>query len=106
TTIDEQVAAVTPVPLSWPIAPADREKFESMLVAPQGRFTVSNTYTTNQYAEIGLASGEKPLITPTDVARVGTQEYTDAVADNAARGVVLDDGASINFLGGSTNKAI
>ncbi|PHC89327.1 hypothetical protein COF36_23080, partial [Bacillus pseudomycoides] len=90
------VAAVTPVPLSWPIAPADREKFESMLVAPQGRFTVSNTYTTNQYAEIGLASGENPLITPADVARVGTQEYTDAVADNAARGVVLDDGASIN----------
>jgi 5'-nucleotidase len=67
---------------------------------------VSNTYTTNQYAEIGLASGDKPLITPTDVAPVGTQEYTDVVADNAARGVVLDDGASINFLGGSTNKAI
>ncbi|RWR22232.1 ExeM/NucH family extracellular endonuclease [Microbacterium enclense] len=85
---------------------AQRESLEGMLVAPQGDYTVSNTYSTNQYAEIGLASGTKPLITPTEIARPGTAEYTAAVADNTARGIVLDDGASINFLGSATNKAI
>ena len=35
---------------------------------PTGTFTVTNTYATNQYAEIGLATGTKPLIAPTEVA--------------------------------------
>ncbi|MEZ5094297.1 ExeM/NucH family extracellular endonuclease [Nocardioides sp.] len=39
-----------------------------------------------------------PLIQPTDVARVGTPELDAVKADNDARKVVLDDGASTNFL--------
>ena len=35
---------------------------------------------------------------PTEVGRPGSAEAAAAVADNAARGVVLDDGASTNFL--------
>ncbi|WP_295823771.1 ExeM/NucH family extracellular endonuclease [uncultured Microbacterium sp.] len=103
--LSEQAAAVQPAKISWPKTDEERELFEGMLLAPQGDFTVTNSYSTNQYAEVGLAAGTTPLRTPTDVARPGTLDYDTAVADNGARGVVLDDGASINFLN-DANKGI
>ena len=57
--------AVAPEPLAvaWPADAAAREALESMLVAPQGAFTVTNTYSTNQYGEVGLAAGDHPAAT-------------------------------------------
>ncbi|MET3635781.1 ExeM/NucH family extracellular endonuclease [Curtobacterium oceanosedimentum] len=91
---------VQPVPatLTLPRTDAQRESLESMLVAPQGDYTVADNYTTNQYGEIALAAGTERLIQPTEVARPGSAEYAAVVADNAARKIVLDDGASTNFL--------
>ncbi|WP_243696948.1 ExeM/NucH family extracellular endonuclease [Labedella endophytica] len=106
TVLDTAAEAPVAAAVSYPTEASQREALEGMLLAPEGAFTVSNTYSTNQYAEIGLAAGDTPLITPTEIARPGSAEYTAAVAANAARGVTLDDGASINFLGGDTNKAI
>lgn len=103
--LTEQADAVQPAEISWPKTDEEREKFEGMLLEPQGEFTVTNTYSTNQYAEVGLAAGGTPLRTPTDVARPDSPEYVAAVADNKARAVVLDDGASINFLN-DANKGI
>lgn len=91
-------APVTPAVAPWPTTDAQRETLESMLYAPTGAFTVSNTYSTNQYGEVGLASGDRPLVQPTDVAAPGSPEAAAVVADNAARAVVLDDGATTNFL--------
>ena len=91
-------AAVTPVALDWPSIDADREKLESMEFAPVGAFTVTNTYSTDQYGEVGLAFGDTPLLQPTDVGAPGSAAATAAEASNAARAVVLDDGASTNFL--------
>ena len=93
-------AAIAPVPatVGWPADAAQREALESMLVQPQGDFTVSNTYSTNQYGEVGLATGTTPLRQPTDVARPGSTEAAAVAADNAARAITLDDGASTNFL--------
>ncbi|MDM7856235.1 ExeM/NucH family extracellular endonuclease [Cellulomonas alba] len=91
-------AAVTPTTGAWPTTEAAREAIESMLLAPTDTFTVTDTYATNQYGEVGLATGRKPLLQPTDVARPGTPEAAAVAADNAARGVVLDDGATTNFL--------
>ncbi|UZN04973.1 ExeM/NucH family extracellular endonuclease [Cellulomonas sp. S1-8] len=91
--------APTPVSAAWPADAAAREVLESMLFLPTGDLTVSNTFSTNQYGEVGLASGTTPLLQPTEVGRPGSAEAAAAVADNAARGVVLDDGASTNFLG-------
>ncbi|WP_291042940.1 ExeM/NucH family extracellular endonuclease [Herbiconiux sp.] len=99
------VEAPTPAVVELPADATQRESLEGMLVAPQGGFTVSNTYSTNQYAEIGLAAGDSPLITPTEIARPGSAEYDAAVADNAARAVTLDDGATTNFLS-NANKGI
>ncbi|WP_428830365.1 ExeM/NucH family extracellular endonuclease [Cellulomonas endometrii] len=91
-------AAVEPVTGTWPADAAAREALESMLYLPSGDLTVTNTYSTNQYGEVGLAAGATPLLQPTEVARPGTPEYDQVVAENAARAVVLDDGASTNFL--------
>ncbi|WP_230297784.1 ExeM/NucH family extracellular endonuclease [Actinomyces provencensis] len=98
TELSESLGTVEPLRTAWPTTDADREALESMLIAPQGEFTVSNTYSTNQYGEVGLASGTEPLRQPTDVAEPGSAEAAAVASDNAARGVVLDDGATTNFL--------
>ncbi len=90
---------VTPLVTAYPTTDTDREAHEGELLAPTDQFTVTNTYSTNQYAEIGLATGTTPLIVPTEVADAQDGAAIAAVnADNAARAVTLDDGASINFL--------
>ena len=103
TVLTEQAEPVAPAEVVWPRTDAERERFEGMLLAPQGDFTVTNTYITGQYAEVGLAAGTTPLLAPTEVARPGTAEYDEVVADNAARAVVLDDGASLNFQRSATD---
>ncbi|MDN6428827.1 MAG: ExeM/NucH family extracellular endonuclease, partial [Propionibacterium sp.] len=96
--LTEPLATVAPTKTIWPRTDAEREALESMLIAPQGEFTVTNTYSTNQYGEVGLASGTTPLRQPTDVARPGSAGAAAIAADNAARGVILDDGSTTNFL--------
>ncbi|WP_423922181.1 ExeM/NucH family extracellular endonuclease [Frigoribacterium sp. 2-23] len=99
--LDTPAAAVEPARVAIPATVAQRESLEGMLLAPQGDFTVADTYTTNQYGEVVLATGTKPLIQPTEVGRPGSPEFATAVADNAARRITLDDGQTTNFF---TNK--
>ena len=99
---------VEPAALPWPGSDAERERFEGMLLAPQGPFTVSDTWNAgnHDFAEIGIAAGTEPLRQPTEVAPFGSPE-AQAVADqNAAAAVTLDDGASTDFLGSNANKDI
>ncbi|MBN9631607.1 MAG: ExeM/NucH family extracellular endonuclease, partial [Actinobacteria bacterium] len=98
------VTAPAPATVALPTTDAQRESLEGMLIAPQGAFTVTDVYSANQYGEIGLAAGDKPLVQATETARPGTAEYAAAVADNKARSVTLDDGASTNFLS-AANKS-
>ncbi len=88
---------VTAADVDWPTAPAQRESLESMLYQPFGDFTVTNTFATNRFGEVGLAVGDAPLRQPTDAFAPGTPEAAQVTADNAARAVVLDDGASLDF---------
>ncbi|PZE69838.1 ExeM/NucH family extracellular endonuclease [Curtobacterium sp. MCBD17_021] len=92
--------AVAPQPaaVAFPRSDAEREALESMLVLPQGDYTVADNYTTNQYGEIALATGAGRLLQPTEVARPGSAEAAAVAADNAVRKVTLDDGAGTNFL--------
>ena len=96
--LTDAVPAVKPITNEWPGSDAQRESMESMLFAGSGTYTISNTYSTNQYGEVGLALGDKPLMQPTDVARPNSAQAAAVAADNAARGVILDDGATTNFL--------
>jgi 5'-nucleotidase len=98
TVLDEAAAAPLPATVGFPAGDAQRESLESMLVLPQGEFTVADTYTTNQYGEVKLAVGDRPLIQPTEVALPGSAEAAAVAADNAARAVTLDDGQSTAFF--------
>lgn len=101
--------AADPVPVTlaeWPRTPAEREKLEGMLFQPSGDFTVTNTYFgggtpgDSRYGEVGLAQGDEPLMTPTEVADAQDEAAVAAVeADNDARQIVLDDGSSWSFFG-------
>ncbi|CAN5422278.1 hypothetical protein BH10ACT4_BH10ACT4_14160 [soil metagenome] len=96
----DKTGVVAPVPatVGFPATDAQRESLEGMLVAPQGAYTVTDNYSTNQYGEVELAHDTSPLLQPTAVAPVGSAAYQAVIAKNAAVRVTLDDGASTNFL--------
>ena len=100
------VVAPVPAAVAFPADDAGREALENMLLLPQGGFTVSEVYDTGTYGEIVLATGDSPLVQPTEVARPGSPEYAAVVADNAARRVVLDDGSSTNYTTGDSGTAV
>ncbi|MEV7397260.1 ExeM/NucH family extracellular endonuclease [Aeromicrobium sp. NPDC092404] len=95
--LPDEHEAVVPAQVTFPLSAAEKESLEGMLLAPQGQFTITNNYTTNQYAEIGLAPGDEPFDTPTNVVAPGAPAKALA-AKNAADLVTLDDGSSLNFL--------
>ena len=93
------VVAPVPATVGFPADAAQRESLESMLVLPQGDFTVTDTYGTARYGEVPLAAGTAPLLQPTEVARPGTPAAAAVVAENAARAVTLDDGSTLDYWG-------
>ena len=92
-TLTDTVAAPQPAAVAFPRTDAQRESLESMLIAPQGRYTVADNYTTNQYGEVVLASGTKRLLQPTEVARPGTPAARRSPRTTRRAEVTLDDGA-------------
>lgn len=95
--VDEPAEAVKPAAVAFPATDAQRESLEGMLVQPAGDYVVADNYDTNYYGSIGLAAGTEPFLQPTAAGRPGSAEAQAAVADRAARAVVLDDGATTNF---------
>ncbi len=96
---------VTARAIAYPATTSDREAHESELIAPTDRFTVTDNYDTNQYGEIGLATGDHQLWQPTDLynPHLDPAGVATVQADNVARGVVLNDGSSANYLTTSKN---
>ena len=97
-TVDEPAEAVKPVEDAFPAGDEKRESLEGMLLQPSESLTVADNYNTNTYGEVVLATGEGTLDQPTDVHRPGTPEAKALEAENLDREVVLDDGATVNFL--------
>lgn len=98
TQLGEAAAEVKAAVVSVPETTELRETLEGMLVAPDGQFTITDNYSLNQYGEIGLAVGEDVLLQPTSVGAVGSAAHAAQVAENAAKGIKLDDGSSTNFF--------
>lgn len=96
--VDEPAEAVKPVEDAFPAGDEKRESLEGMLLQPSESLTVADNYNTNTYGEVVLATGEGTLDQPTDVHRPGTPEAKALEAENLDREVVLDDGATVNFL--------
>ena len=59
---------------------------------------MTDSFDIDNFAEIGLAAGDKPLISPTEVADAQDTGDEAVAADNAAREITLDDGVGINSL--------
>ncbi len=108
TVLATPLGTVSPLQVPWSEldSTTEKESHEGELVDPQGAFTVSDNYDTNFYASFTLAAGDHPLVQPTDVADAqDTAAIATVRADNAARTITLDDGASINF-NSAANKSI
>ena len=99
----EGCAAPTPTPLTQVPSPSEAEALESMLLAPQGTWTITDNYQTNQYGTLTLTPGESPLRSATDVVAPG-QAARDYEAANAARAIALDDGTNTNLLKGAATE--
>lgn len=89
---------------SLPATDAHREAYEGMLVLPSGPYTITNNYALNQYGQLGLAQGDKPLRQATDAVPPGDRAKEFEVA-NQARLITLDDGSSWNYLTNKTAQA-
>ncbi|MDN5667527.1 MAG: ExeM/NucH family extracellular endonuclease [Renibacterium salmoninarum] len=96
--LTDAAPAVKAAAVGLPESDAQRESLEGMLLAPTGDFTVADNYSLNSYGEVGLAAGTAPLTQPNSVYPYGSAENTQLAADNAAKSIGLDDGASTNFL--------
>ncbi|WP_353950229.1 ExeM/NucH family extracellular endonuclease [Knoellia sp. S7-12] len=95
-------APVTPTPLATlPVTDAEKEQYEGMLVQPQGTYTITNNFQLNNFGQIGLAVGDKPLFQSTDKVLPGAAAAAYE-AENLKKYITLDDGASVNHL---TNAA-
>ena len=92
-----------------------REAHEGELYAPTGPFTVTNSYGSFPsgatpgygvlYGQVGLATGTKPLVAPTEVEDAQTGDVAGVTAYNDAHEVTLDDGSSRNFWGAASARA-
>ncbi|MCE1177516.1 MAG: ExeM/NucH family extracellular endonuclease [Micrococcales bacterium] len=90
-------APVTPTVLTGLPTEAEREALEGMLVQPTGTYTITNNYQLNQYGQVGLAIGDKPLYQATDVVRPGAEAAAYEAA-NLAKYITLDDGSSWDYI--------
>ncbi|MBW3088337.1 ExeM/NucH family extracellular endonuclease [Bifidobacterium sp. 82T24] len=102
TKLNDKVADPTPAKVAFPANDTQRESLESMLVAPQGDYTVSDVYNTNKYGEVGLAAAKTPFLNPTVKGLKGDAKtgaaYQAEVDRLESESVTLDDGSSRNFL--------
>lgn len=91
------VTAPTAATVAFPATDEERERLEGMLLAPAGDYTVTDTYATNRYGEVGLAASDSPFVTPTVLGKPGSAEALAAAARVPAEKVVLDDGSTVDF---------
>lgn len=94
----------TPIPATRVPTPDEADALESMLLAPQGTWTITDNYQTNQYGTLALTPGESPLRSATDVVAPG-QVAREYEAANAARAITLDDGTNTNLQEGTATEA-
>ncbi|MDN4174146.1 ExeM/NucH family extracellular endonuclease [Nocardioides sp. SOB77] len=102
--LEAALAPVAPRTTAWYTSDAEREAHEGELLVLTDELTVTNSYATWQYGEIGLATGGRPLVQPTEVEDAQTGDVQGVAADNARRALTLDDGKSLNFGGAASGE--
>ncbi len=105
TVLTTPLAAVTPLATPWFTSDEEREAHESQLIDPTNEsLTVTNSFATWQFGEVGIATGTTPLVQPTEVEDFQTGEPGAIAAENARRLLTLDDGKSSNFGGAASGE--
>lgn len=100
----DDAEAPEPTPVDFPADESTREAHEGMLVDVSATaWTVTDHHDVNAYGSLGLAPGPDPLPNPTSVADPGGAARA-VRAENAGKLMVLDDGASTNFLRSPGNR--
>ena len=89
-----------PIPFTFTDNADIREAYESMLVAPQGDYVVSDNYTNlTNYGSLKLAYGTSPIVHPGElynpVANPDEWAKQNALKDTLT--ITLDDGKSTDF---------
>lgn len=87
-----------PVPLPDTVVGADREKFEGMLVDPEGEYRVSSLHEVDRYGTVWLVAGTELPVKSTEVARPGPDADAITAANDAAT-ILLDDGKNNQVTG-------
>ena len=84
-------AAVTPVPLSLPIASlGEWERYEGMRVSFDQQLTATENFTLGRFGEVALSANGR-LYTPTHVVEPGAAASAQQDLNNRSR-ILLDDG--------------
>ena len=107
--LEDDVEDPEPATVAYPEDDDDRESLEGMLIDPQGDYTVSDVYNTNTYGEVALTASHTPLLNPSvrGIKDTETDAAYQAEVDRAAKEqVVLDDGASRNYLTDTAAKNV
>ena len=96
--LSEALAPVEPTTFAAdPASLAGAEALESMLLLPGDHtFTVTDTYNTNRYGEVGLVIGDHPLWQPGEIMSPGP-EATELYNSQMAGVILLDDAKTTNF---------
>ncbi|SPT54417.1 Uncharacterized protein conserved in bacteria [Actinomyces bovis] len=89
-------APVTPTPLESVPSADQLEALESMLVTPQGTWTITDNYQVSQYGTLALTPGTEPLRAATDIVAPGEKAAAYEAA-SAAAVIALDDGTNTNL---------
>ena len=100
------LAPVQPLTGPWFTTNDEREAHEGELFDPTDALTVTNSYATWQFGDIGLATGTTPLRQPTEYEDAQTGNPAAIAADNARRLVTLDDGKSQNFASSASGEPL
>jgi uncharacterized protein len=85
--------AVTPEPLTFPLASTDLEHLEGMWVTLPEKLVISEYFNYDRFGEVVLAEprdGEDRLMTPTAVADPGPAAQA-RLAENESRQIIVDD---------------
>ncbi|WP_240470951.1 ExeM/NucH family extracellular endonuclease [Schaalia suimastitidis] len=95
-TVVEGCDPVSPTPIDTVPTPEQMEALESMLIAPQGTWTITDNYQANMYGTLSVTPGTEVLKQAADVVAPGEQARAYE-AQNAARHINLDDGTNTNL---------
>ena len=90
-----ELFAENTIKLTWPDDFKDASQYDGKLIELNQTLYVTDISNWNKYGEITLSS--KRLMSPTEVALPGSNEYKNIVAENESDQLILSDGSNKQY---------